>query len=259
MPEPRIVVCQQPNYFPWLGYLEQCAVADTLIFLDSVQWIRQGRQHRTRILSQSAADGAAWLTLPIRGKGHREKEIRELSVADGSWARRHWNTLQATYARRPYFKSQLEPIVRPWMEKLASEPGFFEIASGSVRLCLETLGFRPEILKSSELPCEGKSTERLVSLCRTVGATDYYSGIGSTYIDASGFRDAGIHLVWQRWKHPEYEQGRAARKTHLSFLDALANVPVAELKRWLEIKPSGPFGAETREFLRSATAAPDSL
>lgn len=261
----HIVVCQQPNYFPWLGYLEQCAVADTLIFLDTVQWIRQGRQHRARILpkaetsslgdSNSSPD-LAWLTLPVQGHGHREKRLAEMKLADdgGKWARQHWGKLRDTYARRPYFKTQLEPLVRPWLESSAisgsSSLSLCEIAAGSVRLCLEAFGFSPKIVWSSGLAEKGRATERLVSLCRAAGATTYYTGIGSTnYIDTSLFRDAGLGLVWQRWKHPEYLQGREKKQTHLSVLDALANVPIPEIRDWLAIKPWGPFGSLTLAYL----------
>ncbi len=256
----RVVVCQQPNYFAWLGYLEQCATADTLIFLDTVQWIRQGRQHRARILphpSAASRTGGAeftWLTLPVRGQGHRDKPLREIEIA-GPWASDHWKTLQAIYARRPFFKTQLEPLVRPWLESQgeaqSKSTSFSEVAISSTRLCLEALGFAPEIRLSSQLPERGRSTERLVSLCQAVSATAYYTGVGATYIDSSLFRDSGIELVWQRWKQPEYDQGRATRKTHLSVLDALANVPLAEIRSWLEPKPWGPFGEQTRQYLQS--------
>jgi hypothetical protein len=96
-----VAVCQQPNYFPWLGYLEQCARARVFISLDSVQWIRQGRQHRTRVLSTDVATPFQWLTLPVLGNDHRTKSIRELQIDPHSkWAVRHWKTLASVYAAR---------------------------------------------------------------------------------------------------------------------------------------------------------------
>ncbi|MBI3544646.1 MAG: WbqC family protein [Deltaproteobacteria bacterium] len=240
-----IAICQQPNYFPWLGYLEQCARADVFVVLDSVQWIRQGRQHRTRILPQPGKKtDFQWLTLPVRGHGHRLVPLRSLELDAGrAWADDHWKTIRATYARRPYFKSQLEPLVAPWFGKAAAMKTMCEAALSSVRLCLEALELRPEIVLASELPEEGVKTERLLSLCRAVGADTYYSALGSTrYVDVGAFRASGIRLVWQHWKHPEYTQGGERRKTHLSILDALANVPLDELKAWLAPKAWGPFG-----------------
>lgn len=247
-----VVVCQQPNYFPWLGYLEQCARADRLVILDSVQWIRQGRQHRTRVLTHApdaacAAPGFQWLTIPVHGHGHREKPLRELEVDRADrWAERHWKTLATLYGGRPYFKSQLEPLVRPWLEKAVGMQRMAEIALGSTRLCLEALGLNPDLLMSSELPETGRKTERLVSICQALEADTYYSALGATrYVDVAAFRAAGIRLLWQHWKHPEYPQGRPAFRSHLSILDALANVPLSELRAWFQPSPYGPFAAES--------------
>lgn len=239
-----MAVCQQPNYFPWLGYLEQCARADVLVVLDSVQWMRRGMQHRTRVLppvrsSDEAPPDFQWLTLPVHGRGHRATRLRDLRVDVGThWWRTHWRTLEAVYGRRPYFRSQLEPLVRPWLERAASTRHFWDVSLDSLRLLLDALRLSPEIALGSELPERGAKTERLVALCEAVGAEAYYSGLGSiAYVDPALFRAAGVRLVWQHWKHPAYDQGRAAFRSHLSALDALANAPFAEIRRWIQPKP----------------------
>jgi len=259
-----VVVCQQPNYFPWLGYLEQCAIADTLVMLDSVQWIRRGMQHRARILPHPQVNKSQvyssnviplsysenqretkfqWLTLPVQGHGHREKPFRDLKLDDqDNWPKRHWNTLQSVYGRRPYFKTQLEPFVRPWLEQAAQYKWLYDTTFQSTELCFKLLEISPRTAWSSNLSESGIKTERLVSLCNAVNGTVYYSGIASTrYIDLSQFRVAGIRVVWQHWRHPEYDQGRKERISHLSILDALANVPLDEIKKWLVPSPWGPF------------------
>jgi hypothetical protein len=95
MPNERVVVCQQPNYFPWLGYLEQCARADALVILDTVQWIRQGRQHRMRILPHASQREKGldfqWLSLPVLGQEHRAKPLADLKIDQAShWVRQHF-------------------------------------------------------------------------------------------------------------------------------------------------------------------------
>jgi hypothetical protein len=240
-----VVVCQQPNYFPWLGYIEQCARADVLVVLDSVQWIRQGRQHRARILPHNNARAAnagdfQWLTLPVRGHGHRGKPLGQLELDDSQdWREQHWRTVRSVYGRRPFFKTQVEPLVGRWFETAPRAGLMAEAALSSLKLCLETLGIGPELARSSELPERGAKTERLISLCEALGADTYYSALGSTrYVDVSLFRAAGIRLLWQHWKHPEYDQGRPTRRTHLSFIDAVANVPLDEIRAWLAPSPA---------------------
>jgi hypothetical protein len=54
-----IALCQQPNYYPYLGYIEQCVRAYSLIMLDSVQWIKQCQQHRIKILQANHWSGGS--------------------------------------------------------------------------------------------------------------------------------------------------------------------------------------------------------
>jgi hypothetical protein len=245
-----IVVCQQPNYFSWLGYFEQCARADRLIILDSVQWIRRGLQNRAKILPHIAeskkdkTEDFQWLTLPLLSQGHRSKTLRELKIAPHNrWATRHWNTLVTIYGKRPHFKTQMEPLLRPWFEQVSQTQSFLEVAVSSMQLCFKALDIHPEIFYSSQLPEQGAKSVRILSLCKAVDANIYYSGLASaSYLDSNAFRYAGVQLVWQRWKHTQYEQGRSDFRSHLSILDALANIPLNEIKGWLEPKPWGPFG-----------------
>ena len=158
-----------------------------------------------------------WLTLPVRGHGHRSRPLGRLELADDAWPRKHWATITALYGKRPFFESQVEALFRPWFENEA--PGIrtmAEAATSSVKLSLEALDIRPELAYSSQLPEQGTKTERLISLCQAVSADTYYSALGSTrYVDVSLFRAAGIRLVWQHWEDPEYAQGRARPRAPL--------------------------------------------
>ena len=58
----------QPQYMPWLGYLAKWAAADLFVFLDTVQYEKNGWQNRNRIKTR---DGVRWLTVPVQiGRAH---------------------------------------------------------------------------------------------------------------------------------------------------------------------------------------------
>jgi hypothetical protein len=59
------VAVHQPQYLPWLGYLAKWAAADVFVFLDTVQYEKNGWQNRNRIRT---ADGAHWLTVPVHAR-----------------------------------------------------------------------------------------------------------------------------------------------------------------------------------------------
>jgi hypothetical protein len=76
---------------------------------------------------------------------------------------------------------------------------------------------------SSEIGFAGIGrTERLVAICRALGATRYVATDASrAYMDEPLWSEAGIALVYQGYPHPTYRQFEGAFQSHLSIVDAL--------------------------------------
>jgi len=235
------VVCQQPHYLPWLGYFELFTRSDAFVFLDNVQWIKQGRQHRTRILRPSGSP--AWLSVPVKSKGHRQKTLKEMEV-DGNWTDRHWQIIESTYGNAPRFHDQLEPLLRPYFEKMKKERFLIDICQEGLWLFWEPLGLRAELHWASELPEVPGQNERLIGLCRHLGANEYYSSLGSTrYIDLSLFREAGIRVRWQHFRGSFPDD--LLRPSDLSVLDWVAHQDFSLARKALEApRPLLPFTEE---------------
>ena len=62
--------------------------------------------------------------------------------------------------------------------------------------------------KSSEFSLKGGRTEKLVYLCKQLGATDYYTGLAAkNYIDTELFNNEEINIHWIDYAgYPEYPQ-----------------------------------------------------
>lgn len=238
------LVCQQPHYLPWLGYFELLARADAFTFLDDAQWIRQGRQHRTRILLPN--DQRLWLTVPVRGHGHRALGLKDMKVdRDQRWARRHWESIRAAYGKAPRFRDQLEPTLRPFFEKAAGLDFLVDVTQESLFAFWEPLGLATELHWASDTPGPETRTERLVSLSRQLGATEYYSILGSTrYLDLSQFRAANVRVRYQHYSPSFPDQPR--RPLELSIVDWVAHLPFAEIRARLQPPPS--LYPETLEY-----------
>src|SRR4051812_18014003 len=72
--EPMRVTIHQPQFLPWLGYLDKIDQADLFIVLDTVQFKKNEWQNRNRIRT---ADGWQWLTVPVLQRfGQRINEVR---------------------------------------------------------------------------------------------------------------------------------------------------------------------------------------
>ena len=75
---------------------------------------------------------------------------------------------------------------------------------------------------------DGSKDERLVSICKELEAETYISPIGAfNYIEKNNkygnFEKSETKLIYQDYKHPEYNQLYGNFVSHLSILDLLFN------------------------------------
>lgn len=215
----------QPGYLPWLGYFDQMIRADVFLHYDTAQFDKNSWRNRNRILT---ANGVQWLTVPVSVRlGDR---IRDVTIASGTaWARKHTATISQSYAKaacRDAYLADLEAILaRPWRHLI-------DLNLALVDAFLDWFGIRCRHGLVSDYDVEGSQTEKLVNLCRAVGADRYLSGdAAADYLDTECFRQHGIAVEWQRYRHPRYPQCRWTGSTgaepefvpYLSALDLLMN------------------------------------
>src|SRR6476660_4489118 len=90
------VTIHQPQFLPWLGYLDKIDQADLFIALDSVQFKKNEWQNRNRIRT---ADGCQWITVPVL---HRFGQlVNEVCINQAvTWRSQHLRAIEMHYARR---------------------------------------------------------------------------------------------------------------------------------------------------------------
>jgi len=210
------VAIHQPHYLPWLGYLAKWAAADCLIFLDTVQFEKNGWQNRNRIKTK---DGPQWLTVPVHRA--RATTIRDVLIDAGQpWPRRHAQAVRLAYARSAYvdeYGARLaELVASPWTT-------LTPLAIATATFLAEAFGVRTPTRLASELgPTRDDPTLRLVDLTRAVGGDTYLAGPDTAaYARLEAFREAGITVGRQAYTHPVYAQLHGEFVPFLSALDLL--------------------------------------
>ena len=239
-----IVAAHQPHYLPWLGYLDKLAKADVFVVMDDLQYEAQNFQNRQRIKLDT---GAAWLTVPVQ-RGTQGDRIGDKRIDNGGnpkqhWQRRTWLTLQTHYRRAPgwaRFAEELRAIyARPWQSLLELDLAMLDFARTALQI-------KTPILRSSSFTLRAGKTERLIDLCKQLGARAYLSGSGGSaeYLDAEQMGRAGIGVIWQSFAHPAYPQRYPERGfvSHLGFLDLLLNC--GDASRDVLFERSHPMRAE---------------
>jgi len=229
----RTVVILQPSYLPWLGYFEQLHRSDVFVVYDDVQYDKESWRNRNRIRTPR---GAEYLTVPVLTSGRNWPLNRDVEIDQtAAWTRKHLGSLRQNYAKAPYFTAHIDRFERLYARK-------WKFLLDLNLACLETLtcalGLRREIRLASDLEIPGKSTERLVAICQSLGATHYYNGAaGASYIDAALFEKAGITLEYQDYRHPVYSQLFEGFVPYLSVVDLLFNCGPRSLPILLAAEP----------------------
>lgn len=216
-----VLVVLQPGYLPWLGFFDQLERADTFVFYDDVAFDKNGWRNRNRI---KTAGGPLWLTVPVVTAGRASQPILEVVIDNGRpWARKHVRSIREAYARAPHAGRYLDPLAalleRPWERLVDLDLALIDAMAGWLGLSGKRL------LRSSALGVTGERSERLLNLCRHVGADTYLSGSAARdYLDVGLFEAAGIRVTWQDYRHPEYPQLHGPFIPYLSALDLILNL-----------------------------------
>jgi hypothetical protein len=214
-----IVAIHQPEYLPWVGYFEKVLRADVFVLLDDAQFSKGDYQNRNRVKGRG---GAQWLTVPVVHS--LPSKIKDVKVANHLWRKKHWQTLVTCYSRARFFRDYAD--VFEAFYRRASE-NLIDYDVWALELIARCSGIEKNWVLASDLNVAGQKSERVLNICRKLGATVYYSGRqGSTYLKRDDFARAGIEIKVQSFTHPTYEQmfmSESGFIPNLSVVDLLFN------------------------------------
>jgi hypothetical protein len=209
----------QSNYIPWRGYFDMLDRADVAVMYDDAQYTRRDWRNRNKI---KAAQGTKWLTIPVRVKGRYEQTIYETEIAD-RWTQSHWSSIEQAYRDAPFFGDE-----RDRLAALYQHAASLDHLSQVNRLFLEALCQRLEIatplFDSSSFDLQGSKSEKILQVCRELGATSYLSGPAARdYLEADRFAEAGIDVEWMSFEYDEYPQLHGEFAGAVTVIDVLMN------------------------------------
>jgi WbqC-like protein family len=209
----------QPGYLPWLGYFEQMERADVFVHMDDVPFTRKDWRSRNRIRLH---DRVHWLSVPVL-KRPLGTSIREMRIDySQNWVHKHRCAIESAYRKAPNFHwiaDAIFPILDDREEFLVDL---------DVRLALklrECFQIETPCAFSSGLNVSSKNNvDRIIEICKAVGATRLYDGqAAKAFIDLEYFAAAGIEVEFQDYQHPLYDQGSDGFIPQLSAIDLIAH------------------------------------
>lgn len=202
----------QPVYLPGIILFTKIALSDVFMHVGHCQASPGTWHNRNQIRN-------AKLTIPVQHDFGQS--INETKYAGDHWKRKHLRSIEMAYGKRPYFKDHfgsISEIILIGRKTLA------HLNTALIKHLLQCFEIHTPILDSQSFNIEGHKTEMLISMCKSVGASEYLSNEGARdYVNEQNMNLAGIKHRWLKFTHPIYDQGHSEFQTNLSAIDLLFN------------------------------------
>ena len=219
MNEKKVAILQS-NYIPWKGYFDIINYVDEFIIYDDVQFTKRDWRNRNLIKSRQ---GLIWLTIPVNTKGKQTQKINNTEISNSFWREKHWRAIKTNYSKAPYFS-----FYAPLFEEAYLNTDFKYLSNVNyhfIQIINKCLGIKTKISLSDQYNLEGNKTEKLISICKQVDASQYLTGTSAkNYLETDLFKQENIEVSWMDYfGYPEYRQSYPPFVHELSIIDLIFN------------------------------------
>ena len=217
----------QPYFFPYLGYWQLLANVDKYVVYDDVTYIKGGWINRNNFLINGQKN---LLTMRLE-KASSYTLIKDIAIKDDFV--KFLKTIEMGYKKAPFFEDifrLLKDICQCPDKKL----GQF-LFNSHIKIC-EYLGIDTELILSSsfEKHTELKGKDKVISICKQLGADEYINAIGGQELyDKKEFAENGIRLNFLQANLREYRQLKNEFVSGLSIIDIMMFNSKEEIKEML--------------------------
>lgn len=211
------VVVTQPMLFPWPGFFEQLALADSYVYLDDVQFSKGSYTNRIQVLRGSER---AWMTIPLAGKGSFQR-ISELSAAGSAWKAGHRTLLRQSLLGAPYLDDALAIF-----DSVYARTSLIDLLIASIEEPARYMGLGADrrIARSSEMGVAGTSWRRVLDIVRHCRGTRYVTGHGAArYLDHEAFEAAGVDVAYMSYSRTRWPRPGGSFTPFVTVLDLIAH------------------------------------
>ena len=182
-------------YLPWPGLFDQVKKADIFVHYDDIAF-PQGRSFISRV-QLNLRNCLKWMTVPVKNSTRRGL-ICEVEIDNSQrWFQKHKDLITQSFSKNSSFR-EVKCIIDDISKqnfKMLSDLNIYFIERLSEYLALGT-----KFIKSSSIGVQGKSTERLVNICKKLNAKEYITGHGAkNYLKHEVFESNGIQVKYMQY------------------------------------------------------------
>lgn len=209
----------QPYFLPYIGYFQLINHVDKFVIYDEIQFTKKGWIHRNRMLMNNK-DFMFSLSL--------KKDSDYLNIID----RQLSNNFKADSLKLlrqihgSYKKAKMFPQVFPMIEKILSykDTNLFYFIKHSLKVVCDYLEIKTPLVVSSTLEYDNnlKSQDKVIAICKSMGANKYINPIGGTELyETKRFTAENIELSFIKSNDISYNQFENEFIPFLSILDVI--------------------------------------
>lgn len=213
----KVVAIHQPDYIPWLGFYYKVAHSDLFVYLDDAQFSNEAA-HNYNVIK--TPQGEFRLKIPVAQKlGDKINEVR--TKDELKWKQKHLKTLEMNYKKAPYF-AEIFPAYQEVLLKDYDNIAELNIAIN--QFVLDGFGIKVPFVRTSDMTISSVREERILEICKNLGATEYLSGNGArAYQKQENFEEEGLILTYLDYKPIKYQQLWKEFLPCMSVLDYIFN------------------------------------
>jgi hypothetical protein len=235
----KVVYIHQPNFMPWLGFLEGLFVSDTYVVFDDIPFEQYGFQNRCKIKSP---DGEIYLTVPVKQKFG--ELIKDKIISENYSPEKLLKSIYFNYKKTAYFEKYY-----PGLSLILSKK-FDYMIDLNVELIFHLIGLlnkKINVRFSSELNIKSENkSDRVLQICKEVDCDRLCIGTGAkAYLNPELLEVNGIGLLYDAYelRHPAYKQNfnELGFIPFLSCIDFLFNCGEEEMRNSLAASGSTYF------------------
>ncbi len=230
MQHKHIIGIMQPYFMPYIGYWQLMKAVDKYVVYDNIQYTKKGWFNRNRIMM----NGKDYLfTIPLV-KDSDYLDVNKRFISDVYNRKKLLAQISNAYKKAPYFEDVFELI-----ENIVNydNNNLFEYIYHSIMTLKEWLHISTEIIISSSIDIDHslKGKDKVLEICKSLGATTYYNAIGGQALyDKQEFEEHGIDLYFVKTPIVEYPQRSKEFIPYLSMIDVLMNNSPEDVNKMLD-------------------------
>lgn len=213
---------------PYIGYFQLMKAVDKYVIYDDVNYIKGGWINRNNILINSEK---RLFTIALDGASPNKK-INEILIKDDFT--KFLRSLELSYHKAPYFEQGIS-LMRDILKFEDKNLSLF--IGNSFRAISNYLDFNTEFLYSSKIEKDNelRAEKKVISICKSLGANEYYNAIGGKELySKENFDTNGLKLHFLKTNQIEYKQFNNVFVPNLSIIDIFMFNSKANINQFLD-------------------------